>query len=125
MVQTDISQLSAETSEWRQILRNYRGEFSECKKLLLDTCKQDLSKDHLQLVERFHNQFHIQLINIHDLKQSIKNHDRKIHLQSPGIENSNETFTEHESLLDDFVNLEATLQELRDDFRNFISTTNC
>ncbi|MDQ3681927.1 MAG: hypothetical protein M3352_02490, partial [Bacteroidota bacterium] len=82
MVQTDISQLSAETSEWRQILRNYREEFSECKKTLLDTCKQNLSKDHLQQVEHFHNQFHIQLINIHDLKQSIKNHERKIQLQS-------------------------------------------
>ncbi len=125
MVQTDISQLSAETSEWRQILRNYREEFSECKKTLLDTCKQNLSKDHLQQVEHFHNQFHIQLINIHDLKQSIKNHERKIQLQSSGIGHSNETFAEHESLLDDFVNLETTLQELRDNFRNFISTTNC
>ena len=125
MVQTDISQLSAETSEWRQILRNYRGEFSECKKLLLDTCKQDLSKQHLQQVEHFHNQFHIQLINIHDLKQSIKNHERKIQMQSRDLENSNETFTEHERLLDDFVNLEVMLQELRDDFKNFISITNC
>ncbi len=125
MVQTDISQLSAETSEWRQILRNYRAEFNECKKLLLDNCKQNLSKDHLQQVEHFHNQFHIQLINIHDLKQSIKNHDRKIQLQSsPGIEDSNETFTEHERLLDDFINQEVTLQELRDDFKKFISTIN-
>jgi len=125
MVQTDISQLSAETSEWRQILRNYREEFSKCKKILLETCKQNLSKEHLQQVERFHNQFHIQLINIHDLKQSIKNHERKIQLQSSGIEHANETFAEHEGLLDDFINLETTLQELRDDFRNFISSTNC
>ncbi len=125
MVQTDISQLSAETSEWRQILRNYRDEFTECKKLLLDSCKQDLSKDHLQQVEHFHNQFHIQLINIHDLKQSIKNHERKIQLKSHASEHSNETFSEHEGLLDDFVNLEATLQELRDEFKNFISTINC
>ncbi len=125
MVQTDISQLSAETSEWRQILRNYREEFSECKKLLLDSCKQDLSKDHLQQVEHFHNQFHIQLINIHDLKQGIKNHERKFQLKAHGSENSNETYTEHERLLDDFVNLEATLQDLRDEFKNFISTINC
>jgi predicted RNase H-like nuclease (RuvC/YqgF family) len=125
MVQTDISQLSAETSEWRQILRNYREEFSECKKTLLDTCKQNLSKDNLQQVEHFHNQFHIQLINIHDLKQNIKNHERKIQLQTSGIGHSNETFAEHESLLDDFVNLETTLHELRDNFGNFISTTNC
>lgn len=125
MVQTDISQLSAETSEWRQILRNYREEFNEFKKSLLDCCKQDLSKDQMQQVEHFHNQFHIQLINIHDLKQSIKNHERTLQLKSHISEHSNETFTEHERLLDDFVTLEATLQELRDEFKNFISTINC
>ena len=74
MVQTDISQLNAETADWRQILRNYRDEFSECKRLLQDNCKHPLTKDQLQEVEHFHNQFHIQLINIHDLKKEIKQH---------------------------------------------------
>jgi hypothetical protein len=46
-------------------------------------------------------------------------------MQSRDLENSNETFTDHERLLDDFVNLEVMLQELRDDFKNFISITNC
>ncbi|MDB5197931.1 MAG: hypothetical protein JWP88_2302, partial [Flaviaesturariibacter sp.] len=78
MVQTDISQLTSETAQWRQILRNYRDEFSECKKLLSDNCKQTLSKDQLREVEHFDNQFHIQLINIHDVKQEIKQHERKV-----------------------------------------------
>ena len=125
MVQTEISQLSTESSEWRQILRNYREEFQECKKMLEETCKKTLSKDHLQDVEHYHNQFHIQLINIHDLKQAIKNHDRKIQLENSKGETSENTLQEHDVLLDQFLTLENTLQELRTDFRNFVSKTNC
>jgi hypothetical protein len=124
MVQTDISQLSAECKEWRQILRNYRDEFQLSKKVLPETCRKTLSKDQLLEVEHFDNQFHIQLINIHDLKQSIKAHERKIELDS-SADLPEETYTLHEELLDQFISLESTLQELRNDFGNFVSATNC
>ena len=126
MVQTDISQLSAECQEWRQILRNYREEFHLCKKSLEEICRKTLSKDQLREVEHFDNQFHIQLINIHDIKQFIKAHDRKIEIESSGAESvSEETYTEHEELLDQFLSLENTFQELRNDFKNFTSATSC
>ena len=121
MVQTDISQLSAECSEWRQILRNYRDEFQEDKKLLQDLCKQDLPKDQMQNVEHYHNQFHIQLINIHDLKQAIKAHEQKIQEDK----NSDDLYMQHEQLLDEFINQTNTLQELRADFKSFISKISC
>jgi hypothetical protein len=123
MVQTDISQLSAECTEWRQILRNYREEFQECKKVLQEICRNSLPKDHLQEVEHYDNQFHIQLINIHDVKQSIKNHERKIRFQGENI--SEDTYTEHENLLNEFLSLEAMLQELRNDFKGFVSKISC
>ena len=126
MVQTDISQLSAECSEWRQILRNYREEFQDCRKALQKTCKKNLSKNQLFEVEHFDNQFHIQLINIHDLKQSIKTHERKVQHETSDNGNATEaSFAYHEDLLDQFLQLENTLQQLRDDFRNFINATNC
>ena len=104
MVQTDISQLSAETADWRQILRNYRDEFSECKKLLQNSCKQSLSKEQFQDVEHFHNQFHIQLINIHDVKQKIKTHERRVQLEQSGNDQlAEETYAEHERLLEEFI----------------------
>lgn len=121
MVSTDISQLSAECTEWRQILRNYREEFHNCEKALTSMCNQSLSKDHLTQVEHFQNQFDIQLRNIHDLKQTIKTHERKTRLD--GSEDG--IYAEHEHLLTDFLGLENTLQELRDEFRNFINNTNC
>jgi chromosome segregation ATPase len=122
MVQTDISQLCAETAEWRQILRNYRDDFQQCKKLLQQNVKQTFTKEQMQEVERFHNQFHIQLINIHDLKQKIKNHEREV---QPDRSNPERIYAEHEQLLDQFLSLEGTLQELRADFDHFINATNC
>jgi len=126
MVQTDVSQLSAECQEWRQILRNYREEFHLCKKSLEEICRKSLTKDQLREVEHFDNQFHIQLINIHDIKQFIKAHDRKIEIESSSGETvSDETYTEHEELLDQFLSLENTFQELRIEFKNFTSATTC
>jgi len=112
MVQTDISQLSAECTEWRQILRNYRDELQESKKSLESICRKDLERKNLQDVEHFDNQFHIQLINIHDLKQFIKAHQRKIGIESSSGETiGEETYTEHEALLDQFISLVSTLQD--------------
>ena len=126
MVQTDISQLNAETADWRQILRNYRDEFTQCKQLLLENCKRPLNKDQLQEVEHYQNQFHIQLINIHDVKQDIKNHERKIQLELSKTDTiSDQTYEEHERLLSEFLSLEGTLQELRLSFNNFVNATNC
>jgi predicted nucleic acid-binding Zn-ribbon protein len=126
MVQTDISQLSSECKEWRQILRNYKEEFHDCKVSLQETCRKNLSRDQLQEVEHFDNQFHIQLINIHDLKQSIKTHERKIELEHDHLDSTSDgIYTEHEDLLDQFLSLENTLQELRNDFKNFVNATSC
>lgn len=121
MVQTEISQLAAECTDWRQILRNYREEFNNCEKALTEMCKQLLKKDHLTQVEHFQNQFDIQLRNIHDLKQTIKNHEKRVQLETAG----EEIYAEHENLLNEFLSLENTLQELRDEFRNFVNNTSC
>src|SRR6478672_12207922 len=102
MVQTDVSQLSAECHEWRQILRNYREEFQTSKKTLQEICRKGLSKDQFKELEHFDNQFHIQLINIHDLKHSIKTHERKIEIESSSGEVSEDTYTIHEELLSEF-----------------------
>ena len=126
MVQTDTAQLSGECTAWRQILRSYREEFSQDKIRLQQAVSNTLPKDHLQDVEHLQNQFHIQLINIHDLKQSVKNHERKIQYEtSERSEASEATYAYHEDLLDQFLMLENTLQQLREDFKNFINATNC
>ncbi|HEY6505626.1 MAG TPA: hypothetical protein VIZ28_16740 [Chitinophagaceae bacterium] len=125
MVQVETAQLIAECEAWRQTLRQYREEFTQDKTKLQLAASHTLSKDQLQQVEHLHNQFHIQLINIHDLKQAIKNHDRKIGYEmreQNGLHE--ETVAEHETLFNQFQTQEHTLQELREEFSDFLRRTN-
>ena len=120
MVQTDISQLTAECSEWRQVLRDYRDEFTQSKKDLESLCRSQLSKDQLQDVEHLANQFHIQLINIHDLKKEIKQHTQQLEQELAHQGNiSEEAINRHERLYDEFSRMEMTLLDLRTEFQNF------
>jgi len=122
MVQTDISQLSGECSTWRANLRSYREEFPQDKVRLQQAVGHTLPKDRLQDVEHLQNQFHIQLINIHDLKQAIKVHDRKVNSEMEANKGQlhEETVAEHENLFEQYQSLENTLQELRGEFTGFL-----
>ncbi len=125
MVQADISQLSGECSTWRESLRSYRDEITQLKQRLQQFASQHLSKDQLQHVEHYHNQFHIQLINVHDLKQSIKAHDRRVNFETAAHSGqlSEDTVAEHEHLFEEYQTLDHTLQGLRDEFSNFVNRT--
>ncbi|HEX7902759.1 MAG TPA: hypothetical protein VF487_02690 [Chitinophagaceae bacterium] len=125
MVQVEIAQLTGECSSWRESLRKYREEFTQDKAKLQQVASQPLSKVQLQDVEHLHNQFHIQLINIHDLKQAIKNHDRKMafEMSANNGQLNDETVAEHENLFGRYQHLEQTLLELRDEFNNFLNRT--
>ena len=107
MVTVDISQLSAECNAWREALRSGKEVLNSDKNQLQSAASQTLSKEKLEQVEHLHNQFHIQLINIHDLKQSIKTHDRKVQFEasSNGGQVYEETLEEHENLNDEYENL--------------------
>ena len=125
MVQTDTAQLSGECTAWRQTLRSFREEFSQDKIRLQQVVSHTLPKDHLQDVEHLQNQFHIQLINIHDLKQAIKVHDRKVNYETEANKGrlQDETLAQHENLFDQYQSLEHTLQELRNEFNGFLERT--
>ena len=125
MVQVETSQLTGECNSWRENLRQYRDEFSKDKIKLQDAVSSPLSKEQLQDVEHLHNQFHIQLINIHDLKQSVKIHERKMNFEMEANEGqlNDETIAEHEKLFGEYQSLEVTLGELRDEFNEFLNRT--
>lgn len=125
MVQVDISQLTTECNGWREKLRQYREEFTRDEAKLQQVARQALDKDQLQDVEHLHNQFHIQLINIHDLKQSIKAHDRKMNFERVAFNGfvNEDSLSRHESLLEEVQALENTLLELREEFKTFLHRT--
>ena len=123
MVTVDISQLSGECSTWRESLRSSRDELNNLRKQLQQTAGQHLSKDQLHDVEHLHNQFHIQLINVHDLKQAIKAHDRRVQFETSanGGQLTEETIAEHERLFEEFQSLDNTVKNLREEFSDFAS----
>jgi len=125
MVQVETSQLTGECNSWRENLRQYRDEFSKDKIKLQDAVSQPLSREQLQDVEHLHNQFHIQLINIHDLKHAIKAHKHKINYEMSvnGGKLNAETLAHHENLLDQYQSLDTSLLELREEFDQFLSRT--
>ena len=125
MVQVDISLLTAEANAWREKLRFYKEEFSRDELKLQESVRQSLSQDQLKDVEHLHNQFHIQLINIHDLKQAIKTHDRKMQFERVAFNGfvNEDSLTRHEELLGEFQSLEQTLLELRDEFNKYLHRT--
>ena len=125
MVQVDISQLSTECNDWREQLRQFRKEFTNDEASLRKAASQPLSKTQLRDVEHLHNQFHIQLINIHDLKQIIKAHDRKMNFERVAFNGTvnEDSYTKHESLQEEFQELTQTLQDLRNEFNLFLKQT--
>ncbi len=122
MVQVDITNLSAECNECREQLRFCREEFMQEEVRLREVAGKPLSKERLQDVEHLHNQFHIQLINIHDLKQAIKAHDRKINFEKVAFNgNANEdSLQRHETLMTEFKLLIKELNKLRTEFEDFL-----
>jgi len=123
MVTTDVAQLAGECNAWRDTLRSRRNEFTHLKIRLQEVAGRQTHRDVLLEVEHLYNQFHIQLINIHDLKQSIKIHERKVSMEttSPEGQVSDETLAEHENLFDSFQHLEHTLRGISDEFDQFVS----
>ena len=125
MVQVEISQLTGECSTWRDTLRRYREEFTQDKARLQEAAGRALSRESLRDVEHLHNQFHIQLINIHDLKQAIKTQERRMmaEMQANQGQLNDETLSLHEDLYDQYQSLEHTLGELRGEFDHFLRRT--
>lgn len=122
MVQVDIPQLAAECNAWRASLRGYRDEFTNDNRQLQDASRHLHSQDHLQRVEHLQNQFHIQLINIHDLKHSIKNHQRvmETELEKHQGKLREETLAMHDSLYAQYDQQQSMLHQLRKEFNQFL-----
>lgn len=70
-----------ECKAWYSQLASYRTKINNLKNELYYFAPGKTDQETLIGIEHFHNQFHIQLINIHDLKHEIKQHvhDAELH----------------------------------------------
>jgi hypothetical protein len=66
-----------ECQQWHDVLVTYRSKIHGLKNELYYFAPGKTDHDVSMGIEHFHNQFHIQLINIHNLKHEIKFHLRE------------------------------------------------
>jgi predicted nucleic acid-binding Zn-ribbon protein len=119
MVTTEIAQLLGECNTWKEVLRSQREDLNQLKAQLTGSAAKENSKDILLEIEHLDNQFHIQLINIHDLKHNIKNHERKLESENSSGSVSNELLAVHENLLDEYTDLNNTIDDLKSEYEHF------
>ena len=124
MVTTEIGQISRECNTWRLMSRSQREELLQLDQQLQSASAHLTNKDTLQEVEHFQNQFHIQQINIHDLKHAIRDHEKICawEMSHQDRQVSDATLSAHEDLFDQFQQLQETLQSLKHDFQTFASS---
>ncbi len=118
MVQEEISELLSEGKSWKDSLVNYRENFVQSQKNLLKIASGDLSKDKLSDLERFQNQFYIQLLNIHDVKRDIKKHIHNLTSEAT-VKTSEDLKADHENLKSSYEDLVASLNEVNKEFKVF------
>ena len=122
MVTTDISQIAGECSTWRNTLRDQRADFTSLKEKLqlLSTNLQE--KNELQDLEHLQNQFYIQLINIHDLKHAIKEHEQIAAWEKErNGQVTDATLSAHEDLHNQYEQLQVTLRSVKQEFSSFVN----
>lgn len=124
MVTLDAAQHVAECASWREDLRSQKATMAQLGIQLQQSASHQHNKELLTEVEHFQNQFYIQQINIHDLKQVIKQHERKLQLETADSADghlTDETVHHHEELFAEYQSLLHTLQDLKSDFEMFLS----
>ena len=114
LVETQQQQLLEEAKRWISHLKTYIENINELKNKLYKWVPGKSDHNVLVQIERYHNQFHIQLINLHDLKHSIKLHIKELQLNPDSTE-------EHQQLEEQYNFLTNDLDHLNSDFRAFIS----
>lgn len=122
MVTTDINQLVGECSNWRDTLRQQRANFTSLKEKLQLLSSNLQDRNALQDLEHLQNQFYIQLINIHDLKHAIKEHEQIANweLERNG-QVTDATWSAHEDLHGQYEQLQGTLQQVQQEFGSFVN----
>lgn len=110
--------LLAECDQWRNQLRQAKEDINHLRSELYTAAAGKTDQDYLKEVEHYHNQFHIQLINVHDVKHAIKHHvaDAEHH---PNFGHK----IPHHNLELQVKQLLADIDQLTNDFHRFIGET--
>ncbi len=116
MVTEEINKaIVSECNTWYSTLAAYSEKINKLKRELYFFAPGKTGHDVLLGIEHFHNQIHIQLINIHDLKHEIKGQIKEAE-RYPRIGHR----IPHHYLKDKLDLLVSDLDQLEDDFHQFV-----
>ncbi|HMD00205.1 MAG TPA: hypothetical protein VKH37_08620 [Ferruginibacter sp.] len=104
-----------ECHQWHDVLVSYRSKIQGLKNELYYFAPGKTDHDVTMGIEHFHNQFHIQLISIHDLKHEIKYHLRETE-RHPAFGHR----IPHHHIQEKYHTLIHDLDKLEQDFHSFI-----
>jgi hypothetical protein len=122
MVTTDIAQLSGECLNWKNTLRDKKTELLSLKEKLQILSSDLHDKNKLQDLEHLQNQFYIQLINVHDLKHAIKEHEQIACWEKEKKGQATDaTWAAHEDLHSQYNHLQHTISHIRQEFKHFVA----
>ena len=114
LVETQQQQLLDEAKEWISALITYIANINELKNKLYKWVPGKSDHDDLVQIERYHNQFHIQQINLHDLKHSLR-----LHMQECKLSPDADHVAKHQQLEEQYDFLVNDLDQLKADFIAF------
>jgi hypothetical protein len=111
----DHQALLADCEQWLENLRQHRETINHLRNELYTAAAGKTEQEFLKEVEHYHNQFHIQQINIHDLKHEIKHHIAEAQ-HHPNFGHR----IPHHYIQEKYDLLIADIDKLADDFHLFI-----
>ena len=116
LTETQHQQLLDEAKKWKDHLKTYVDHINGLKSNFYKWAAGKSDHDVLVQIERYHNRFHIQQINLHDLKHSIR-----LHMQECKVNPEAEHAVKHQQLEDQYDFLINELDHLKAEFKEFIS----
>jgi hypothetical protein len=116
LTETQPQQLLDEAKKWINHLITYVDNIKELKSKFYKWAAGKSDHDVLVQIEHYHNQFHIQQINLHDLKHSIRRFIEEIKFNPDSDRTS-----QHQQLEEQYNFLVNELDHLKADFTEFIS----
>ena len=113
--ETQHRALIDECKEWYNQLADYRQKINKLKEELYFFAPGKSDTEVKKGIEHFHNQFHIQLINIHDIKHEIRPHIQEAE-QHPTFGHR----IPHHHIKENLDRLIHDLDQLEEEFHAFI-----
>lgn len=123
MSYTTVAHCGTDHQEWLKAIDFYDNELDILEDRLAEVAKKNSSEDAMKGVEHFQNQFIIQRNTIDELRHFIHEHEgkvsRDVQLHAGHIET--QQVVGHDSLKEEFASFEKVINELRDEFKLYLS----